>query len=191
MKDKIIVYSKEEGFPCVITFLGNKWWLTSRNDILEPILEDKPHVVSDYRYLCEADETIQMKDLASMMGCVMEGAEIDVKGTLEVRMKELNNLGVKILTSPQCMNLHMRLLSTKGTKRSGEFSLFCYNDDTECGVFDMDGFCDAQDAIHCAQIFIEFFQNHGVRCNTFLVCKRDVAKKLLGKTPNMMLEIMN
>ena len=35
MKNKIIVYGKSGGYAVVATFLGNQWWITSKDDKLE------------------------------------------------------------------------------------------------------------------------------------------------------------
>ena len=102
MKDKIIVYGKSGGLATIATFLGNQWWVTSKDERLEPLYDESPYGETDYRYLCEKDEMMQFRDLAGMMGCALELPEDDIKVVLNNRLKDLNMMGVKFISSVQC-----------------------------------------------------------------------------------------
>jgi nucleoside-diphosphate-sugar epimerase len=67
MEQKILVYGKCGGYATVATFLGNQWWVTNKDERLEPLYGDSTYDQSDYRYLCELGELVQMRDLAGMI----------------------------------------------------------------------------------------------------------------------------
>ena len=101
----IVVYGKNSGVATTATYFGNQWWITSKDERLEPLYSGEPYDQSDYRFLCEKGSLILMKDIAGMMGCAMECGEIDTREVLKNRLRDLNALGVKFQAVPQVMNL--------------------------------------------------------------------------------------
>lgn len=191
MKDKIIVYGKSGGLATIATFLGNQWWVTSKDERLEPLYNESPYAETDYRYLCETDETIQIRDLAGMMGCALELPEDDIKVVLNNRLKDLNMMGVKFISSIQYLNLEVHVISNENTKRQGQFSVWCHDTDRGVSLFDIDGFDDAKEALSWARVYMDFFLKHGVRCCTTLRCTEEVLELLNGLTANMKIELEN
>ena len=191
MKDKIIVYGKSGGFATIATFLGNQWWVTSKDERLEPLYNENPYAETDYRYLCETDEMIQIRDLAGMMGCALELPEDDIKVVLNNRLKDLNMMGVKFISSIQYLNLEVHVISNENTKRQGQFSVWCHDTDRGVSLFDIDGFDDAKEALSWARVYMDFFLKHGVRCCTTLRCTEEVLELLNGLTANMKIELEN
>ncbi len=191
MEHKIVVYGKCGGFATIATFLGNQWWVTSKDERLEPLYSGEPYDQSDYRYLCEVGELIQMRDLAGMMGCALELPEGDVKEVLANRLKDLNMMGVKFISSAQYLNLKMSIFSNENTKRQGKFSLTCNDADRDMMLFDIDGFEDAKEALNWAKVYVEFFMKHGVKCNYTLHCSEDVLELLSNETCGMKVKIDN
>ena len=185
MKDKIVVYGKCSGVATIATFLGNQWWITSKDEQLEPLYEESPYDKSDYRYLCEKDELILVKDLAGMMGCALMCGDENAKEILKSRFKDINALGVKFQAVPQVLNLRVRVLENKGA-----YTVWCDDCDSEwMRLFNLDGFDDAKMALGWAKAYIEFFARHGVKCNTTLKCSEDALELLSGETQNMKIEI--
>ena len=191
MKDKILVYGKSGGYAVVATFLGNQWWITSKDDKLEPLSDNSPYAESDYRYLCEVGELIQMRDLAGMMGSALEMPEENNKVVLANRLKDLNMMGVKFVASVQYLNLDVRVFSNKGTKREGNYSVICSDLDAQRTLFDIDSFDDAKDALSWFNVYKEFFLKHGVKVCSTLHCTEDVLELLNGLTSGMKIEISN
>ena len=190
MKDKIIVYGKCSGVATTATFLGNQWWVTSKDEKLEPLYENSPYDMSDYRYLCEKDELILVKDLAGMMGCALDCGETDIKEVLRSRFKDINAMGVKFQAIPQVLNLKVRVFSNKGTQRKGNFSVWCDDaDSTWMRLFDIDDFDDARTALYWVRVYIDFFMKHGVKVCTTLECSEVVLEQLAGQTSGMKVEI--
>jgi hypothetical protein len=191
MKDKILVYGKSGGYAVVATFLGNQWWITSKDDKLEPLFDNSPYAESDYRYLCEVGELIQMRDLAGMMGSALEMPEENIKVVLTNRLKDLNVMGVKFVASVQYLNLDVRVFSNKGTKREGNYSVICSDLDAQRTLFDIDSFDDAKEALSWFNVYKEFFLKHGVKVCSTLHCTEDVLELLNGMTSGMKIEISN
>ena len=191
MKDKILVYGKSGGYAVVATFLGNQWWITSKDDKLEPLFDNSPYAESDYRYLCEVGELIQMRDLAGMMGSALEMPEENIKVVLTNRLKDLNMMGVKFVASVQYLNLDVRVFSNKGTKREGNYSVICSDLDAQRTLFDIDSFDDAKEALSWFNVYKEFFLKHGVKVCSTLHCTEDVLELLNGMTSGMKIEITN
>ena len=40
MKQQILVYGKCGGYVTIATFLGNQWWVTNKDEKLEPLYDD-------------------------------------------------------------------------------------------------------------------------------------------------------
>ena len=191
MENKIVVYGKCGGFATIATFLGNQWWVTSKDERLEPLFSGEPYDKSDYRYLCEEGEMIQMRDLAGMMGCALELPEGDIKEVLASRLKDLNMMGVKFISSAQYLNLEIRVFNNQNTTRQGKYSVWCSDIDRDVMLFDIDGFEDAKEALSWAKVYVEFFMKHGVKCNYTLRCTEDVLEVLGSDTNGLKVKIDN
>ena len=197
MKQQILVYGKCGGYVTIATFLGNQWWVTNKDERLQPLYDDAPYSVHDYRYLCEVGELVQMRDLAGMMGAALEMPEGDIKEVpegdikevLNNRLKELNMMGVKFVSSAQYLNLDVRVFSNQGTKREGKFSVMCNDTDRDMPLFNIDAFDNAKDALNWAKVYVEFFLKHGVRVCVTLHCTEDGLGQLKGQVQNMKIEI--
>ena len=192
MENVIVVYGVHSGNALVVTFLGNQWWCTSKDERLEPLFEGSPFDGLNYHYLCEKDQPIQAKDLAGMMGCALMSGEEDPRESMRSRFKEINALGVKFQAVPQVLNLKIHVYEHNGTKRNGKYSLSCDDcDNAWMRLFDLDGFETPKAAMSWAKAYIDFFVKHGVSVRTTLKCTEDVFELLAGETTNMKLEIEN
>ena len=191
MENKIIVYGKSSGVATIATFLGNQWWVTNKDERLEPLNSGEPYDQSDYRYLCEVGELVQTRDLAGMMAAALEMPEGDIKEVLNNRLKELNMMGVKFVSSAQYLNLDVRVFSNQGTKREGKFSVMCNDTDRDMPLFNLDAFDNAKDALNWAKVYVEFFLKHGVKCNYTLRCTEDVLEVLGCETNGLKVKIDN
>ena len=191
MEHKILVYGKCGGFATVATFLGNQWWVTNKDERLEPLYGDPAYDQSDYRYIGEVGELLQMRDLAGMMGDALQYAEGDVKEVLNSRLKDLNMMGVKFISSAQYLNISITLLENKGTTRKGKYSVMCCDTDRDMLLFDVDSFDDAATALNGVRAYMDFFARHGVRVCATLKCTEDELVQLNGLTSGMKLDIIN
>ena len=191
MENKIIVYGKCGGYATVATFLGNQWWVTNKDERLEPLYGDPAYDQSDYRYLCELGELVQIRDLAGMMGCAVQYAEEDIKDVLNNRLKDLNMMGVKFVSSAQYLNIRLSIIDNKDTNRKGKYSVFCSDTDRDMMLFSVDSLDDAKAALKQARAYVDFFLKHGVRVCTTLQCTEQVLELLNGLTSGMKIDIVN
>lgn len=187
MKNMIVVYGKCSGVATVATFLGNQWWITAKDERLEPLYSGEPYDQSDYRYLCEKDEMILVKDLAGMMGCALECGETDIKEVLKSRFKDVNAIGVKFQAVPQVLNLEV---SVKDGMNG--YSATC--DDGDCDwmrFFEIDRLESAKQAWERVRVYIDFFMKHGVKVQTRLTCRGEIMDELAGLTQGVKVEIID
>ena len=190
MKKMIVVYGKCGGVATVATFVGNQWWITSRDERLEPLYSGEPYDQSDYRYLCQKDELILMKDIAGMMGCAMESGEADLKEVLRSRLKDLNAMGVKFLSVPQVLNLVVNVRVKQGNSSTGGYAVTCDDGDNDwMRFFELSGFASAKQAWEMVRIYMDFFLKHGVKVQARLQCKGEIMDELAGMTQGVKVEI--
>ena len=190
MKNMIVVYGKCGGVATVATFVGNQWWITSRDERLEPLYSGEPYDQSDYRYLCQKDELILLKDLAGMMGSAMESGEADLKETLRIRLRDLNAIGVKFLSVPQVLNLVINIREKQGNSCLGGYAVTCDDGDNDwMRFFKVEGLASAKQAWELVRIYIDFFMKHGVKVQTRLQCKGEIMDELSGLTQGVKIEI--
>ncbi len=189
MEHKIFVYNRYTGHVTIATFLGNDWWITNKDEKLVPLYEEGPCAELDYRYLCEVGEMIQMRDIAGLMGAILEIPEVNVKEELTRQLKELNMMGVKFVSSAQYLNLDISVFSNESTKSGSRFCVTCHDMDLETRLFYVDTAYDAKEALNWAKVYVEFFLKHGVKVNATLHCNEDVLEQLSGEVQNMKIEI--
>ena len=190
MKNMIVVYGKCGGVATVATFVGNQWWITSRDERLEPLYSGEPYDQSDYRYLCQKDELILMKDIAGMMGSAMESGEADVREVLRNRLKDLNAMGVKFLSVPQVLNLVVNVRVKQGNSSTGGYAVTCDDGDNDwMRFFELGGFASAKQAWEMVRIYMDFFLKHGVKVQARLQCKGEIMDELAGLTQGVKVEI--
>ena len=190
MKNMIVVYGKCGGVATVATFVGNQWWITSRDERLEPLYSGEPYDQSDYRYLCQKDELILMKDIAGMMGSAMESGEADVREVLRNRLKDLNAIGVKFLSVPQVLNLVVNVRVKQGNSSTGGYAVTCDDGDNDwMRFFELGGFASAKQAWEMVRIYMDFFLKHGVKVQARLQCKGEIMDELAGLTQGVKVEI--
>ena len=185
MKNQIIVYGKESGVATTATFLGNEWWITSKDEPLEPLYSGEPYDQSDYRYLCEKDEMVLLRDLAGLMGSAMECSGDNIKEVLKSRLKDLNALGVKFLAMPQVLNLEVRVKDG-----INGYSATCDDGDIyRKRFFEIEGFDSAKQVWDKVRAYMDFFMKHGVKVQTRLLCRREIMDELAGLTQGVKVEM--
>lgn len=192
MKNMIVVYSKNSGIATVATFLGNQWWVTSKDERLEPLYSGEPYDQSDFRFLCDKNDLVLMKDLAGMMGCSLENAEDDIRETLKSRLKDLNAFGLKFQAVPQVLNLVVNLKQDVIGNNKGKYWVSCDDGDNDwMRYFYVSGIATAKEAWSCVRAYMDFFLKHGVKVQTRLTCSGEVLDELVGMTQGVKVEIMD
>jgi len=178
--EKFIVYHKSIGIPEKIGFMDGKWWVLSRNALLEP-LNNEMCDNEVYLNLCTLDEELSIKDLAGLMGTAWtcEEAKEDVKDILEARLNDLIRLGVKINAVPQQMDVTVRIVKSMDTDRRNPYMVSCFDtNNTWLDYFLVEEFYYPEAALMYAKEFLAFFKNHGVTIHATLNCKEDIHDEL-------------
>ena len=178
--EKFIVYHKSIGIPEKIGFMDGKWWVLSRNALLEP-LNNEMCDNEEYMNLCTLDEELSIKDLAGLMGAAWtcEEAKEDVKDILETRLNDLIRLGVKINAVPQQMDVTVRIVKSKDVSKRNPYLVSCFDtNDNWQDYFLMEEFFYPEAALMFAKDFLEFFKNHGVTIHATLNCTEDIHDEL-------------
>ena len=140
---------------------------------------------SDYRYLCEKDELVLIRDLAGMMGCAMECSGTNTREVLKCRFKDLNALGVKFLAMPQVLNLEVNVKDGMNG-----YTATCDDGDSDwMRFFEIEGQESAKQAWEKVRAYIDFFMKHGVKVQTRLTCRGEIMDELVGLTQGVKIEI--
>lgn len=161
---KAIVYDDFMGVPYVVTFLGNRWWMTTSNEKLQPLEEffDKDDI--RFRYLCEAGGTVGAFALAKMLGIALENPEIEVDKVLRQRVECLKRLGVTLDVKDEPLMLEMETIANGDNRfRHGKYSVTCnLNGNYFEKIFDVDAFENKDDAENWGNYYFDALENLGI-----------------------------
>ena len=144
-----VLYDDFAGFPLKVTFLNDRWWVTSPSAKLQP-LEDYFEGADDinFNYLCEAGGKVGALALTKMLGLALTNPETDVVEVLHSRVSELRHLGVELDLMDELLVLELVVISNEGNPaRQGKYSAICNLADNICEqIFDIDAFDSKEDA---------------------------------------------
>ena len=159
-----VVYDNFDGFPLKVTFLGDRWWVTSTGETLQPLEDYYGDDNVEYIYLCEAGGRVDALALACMFGKAMEYPEENVSKCLARRLKALERLGVELdIVKDDPLSLELRVFSNKGTYRRGNYSVWCYaTDGCYERLFDADEFDTQAEAEQWADYYFVFLGELGI-----------------------------
>lgn len=165
INQKLVVYDDYSGTPILVTFLGNRWWVTTPSEMLQPL--KKRFDGEDMRFvtLCESGGTVGALALAKMLGHALENPEDDVRDVMHWRVAELNRLGITfdLMDEPLLLELDV-FPNGQNCRRDGKFSVICYAKGAcnEC-LFNIDGFDCKKDAEGRAMFYFDFLEHIGIR----------------------------
>lgn len=159
-----VVYDNFSGFPMLVTFLGERWWVTSPGEPLQPLDEYLGGEDISYIFLCEAGGTVGALALAKMLGKAMEFPEDNVMEVLEHRMVDLKRLGVTLDVKDERLTLELRVFKhKKDSFRRGKYSVWCHAADSFYDMlFDVDDFNSEDEAEEWANYYFDFLSCLGI-----------------------------
>ena len=164
-KPQFVVYDNYSGNPILVTFLGNRWWVTSSGQKLEPLEKVFDGEDIGFVTLCEAGGTVGSLALARMLGNALTNPEDYVSDVMHWRVAELKRLGVTfdLMDEPLLLELDV-FPNVAPSRRKGKFTVICYARGAcdEC-LFNIDGFDSKEDAEGRAIYFIEFLKHNGIK----------------------------
>ena len=126
-KDKIIVYDDFSGSPLSVTFLGNRWWVTTPGVKLQPLEDHFEGGGINFYYLTEAGGRVGALALARMLAKTLENPEDAVDVCLRKRVDSLKRMGVTLDVKDEQLTLELAkkwgadvIRDSDGTKLSDE-----------------------------------------------------------------------
>lgn len=165
-ENQAVVYDDYAGFPYRVSFLGDRWWVTTPGEPLQ-LLNDLLDDDISYNYLCEAGGKVGALALAKMLGKAVEEPEIDVCKAMRQRVENLKRLGVNIDVNDEHLTLELRVFKhSRDSRRRGEYSVWCHERDCFCNMlFDVDGFDSREQAKEWPDYYFGFLGELGIDFN--------------------------
>ena len=162
--NQVVVYDDYTGSPLKISFIGNKWWVTSPGEKLQPLAEYIDAEDIGYCYLCEAGGKVGALALAKMLGKALENPEDKVDEVLRQRVKSLERLGVKLNVKDESLLLEMEIISNENRyARHGKYSVLCHlHGNYFEKIFDVDAFESKHDALEWTSYYFDALENIGI-----------------------------
>lgn len=160
-----VVFDDFMGFPYRVSFLGDRWWLTTPGELLKPLEEFLDLDDVGFRYLCEAGGEVGAMALALMLGRALEQPESDIKVVLASRIQSLKRLGVTLNVEDETLLLEVRIFAhDANSRRQGRYSVRCCHLDS-CAerLFDLDAFDTEEDAKRWVDCYFAFLRNIGIK----------------------------
>lgn len=157
-------YNDFDGHLLKVTFLGDQWWVTTPGMKLQPLDSYFEGEDIDFRFLCEAGETVGALALAKMLGKAAEEPEDKLETVLRNRVESLRRLGVTIDPKDEPLTLELLVFSNeKSRNRRGKFSMWCHVHDDFCEMmFDIDSFECKADGEDYARCYFDFLEKMGI-----------------------------
>ena len=147
-----------------VTFLGDRWWVTSPSLILQPLDEYLGGMEGKYYFLCEPGEKVGALALAIMLGQALEHPEDRVEETLRHRVENLKRLGVMLNVKDEPLQLELKVFqNSEDSRRQGKYSMWCHLAGNFFEMlFDIDGFETKEDAEEWACYYLDYLEELGV-----------------------------
>lgn len=162
-----VVYEDYSGFVLKVTFLGEKWWVTTPGEVLQPMEDYYAGELANYTFLCEEGGKVGALALAKMLGKAMELPECKVDVAMRRRCEALRRLGVTLDVNDETLTLELRVFENpKSSFRKGNYSMWCYAV-VDCyeQLLDLDGFNSKEDAEALATCYFDFLKGLGMKFN--------------------------
>ena len=144
---KAVVYDNFAGCPIVVAFLGNRWWVVTPGEKVQPLDDYFDGEPISFCFLCEAGGKVGALALAKMLGVALENPEDRVDEVLRQRVKSLERLGVTLDVRDEPLLLEMEAFSNDGRPARGNYSMMCHlHGNCFERIFDVDAFESKHDA---------------------------------------------
>lgn len=159
-----VVYNDFDGTPLKVTFLGNRWWVTTPGERLLTLKEyfDDEHI--NFNFLCETGDKVGALALAKMLGKALENPEDKVDEVMRQRVESLKRMGVTLDVKDEPLVVVLEVFSNeKASWRQGKFSACCHLAGDFCErFFDIDAFETKKDAEEWVGYYFDFLGSLGI-----------------------------
>lgn len=159
-----VVYDDFAATPLLVTFLGNRWWVTTYGERLQPLKDYIDNEDINFNFLCEATDKVGALALAKMLGKALGNPEGKVDEVMRQRVASLKRLGVTLDVKDEPLVLELEVFpNEKGSWRQGQFSAWCHLAGNICEmVFDIDAFDSKKDAEEWARFYFDYLEELGI-----------------------------
>lgn len=164
---KAVVYDRFAGVPLQVAFIGNKWWVVTPGEAVQPLDNYLGDEYIGFCYLCEAGGKVGALALARMLGVALENPEDRVDEVLRQRVKSLERLGVTLDVKDEPLLLETDTISNEGSPvRHGKYSVICHlHGNYFERLFDVDAFDSKHDAEEWAGYYFDALEDLGLKFN--------------------------
>ena len=160
----VIVFDDFSGFPLKVSFIGNRWWITTSGEKLQPLEDYMDADDIGFCYLCEANGKVGALAVAKMLGKALTNPEVEVDKVLRQRVISLKRLGVTFDVKDESLLLEMDTISNENCPaRHGNYSVICHlHGNYFETVFDVDAFESKHDAEEWVSYYFDMLENIGI-----------------------------
>ena len=163
-ENEAIVYDDFAGFPVKVTFLDDRWWVTTPGEPLVPLDEYIDGEDVGYVFLCGPDGRVGALALAKLLGKALTNPEDKVDEVLRQRIKSLQRLGAKLDVKDEPLTVQLEVFAKKpNSHRQGKYSMWCHLAGNFCEMlFDIDSFETKKEAEKWAVIYFDLLEELGI-----------------------------
>lgn len=165
--NQIIVYDDFAGCLLQVTFLDGQWWVTTPDEILQPLEKYFDNDKIAFCFLCHAGGKVDALGLAKVLGRVLENPFDDIDMEILQRLRQLKRLGITEGWAGEQLTFEWSVFSNENCpRRQGKYSLICEETSHHLSMFNMDAFDDEAEAESWAKTYFEFLRSQGITVNT-------------------------
>lgn len=161
---RAVIYDSYMAVPYVVTFLGNRWWMTTPCEKFQPLSDFTDSECIGFNYLCKVGDKVGALALAKMLGLALENPEDKVDEVLLHRVESLKRLGVMLDVKDESLVFELEIISNeKFTLRQGKYSAICHLlGNVFERVFDIDSFDCKENAEEWVGYYFDTLEKLGI-----------------------------
>ena len=164
--NQIIVYDDFAGCLLQVTFLDGQWWVTTPDEILQPLEKYFDNDKIAFCFLCHAGGKVDALGLAKVLGRVLENPFDDIDKEILQRMRQLKRLGIIEGWAGEKLTFEWKVFSNdKYPRRQGKYSLICDEVSHHLTMFNMDAFDDEAEAESWAKTYFDYLRTLKIKVN--------------------------
>ena len=161
---KAVVYDRFAGVPLQVAFIGNKWWVVTPGEAVQPLDNYLGDEYIGFCYLCEAGGKVGVLTLAKMLGKALENPEDNVDEVLRYRVDSLKRLGVTLDVKDEPLLLELEFVTNDDRPTcQSNYSAICHLHSSHFErLFDIDGFETRHDAEVWTNYYFDLLKDLGI-----------------------------
>lgn len=161
---KAVVYDRFAGTPLLVVFLGNKWWVVTPGEQVQPLDNYFGNEPIGFSFLCEAGGKVGALALAKMLGKALENPEDNVDEVMRYRVDCLKRLGVTLDVKDEPLLLELETITNDDRPAcQSNYSVICHLHSSHFErLFDIDGFDTKHDAEEWTSYYFDLLKDLGV-----------------------------